>query len=348
MLFKKFLFWCLLIPLCLCTGCWDVEEVNHRAVSNALYFDVGRQDTVEMGVDTNVDGTLQPPINTMEQQFEKIHGVISAEGKSSIEAWSQLRDITDSLDFIGRLPFIPGNINLLVTKEDPKKLLDLKNRSNYIPGNYIDQYFETSYTNTLTKPIKLFEVFSRTDNKTADPYLPLIATSQRNYIITGIAVFSGNRMVGELDRHETYIFTLLGGGATGLLTVPAGDDRIISFLQLNSKSKIHPKINPDGSIIFDVNIEARAMTVETNPSMGEIKLEDKKRLDRMAGSYVKRETEKLLAKLQRLDSDPVGFGEKFRSRYPSQWEQLDWRHVFPQVKFNVNEKFNTKNTGVFR
>ena len=372
MLLKKFLLGCLLIPLCLCAGCWDVDEINHRAASNVLYFDLGREEKLQMGIDLHVDGTLQPPINDMGQQFVKNHGVILAEGKSSVEAWSKLQamtsrniylgqlraivlsdeyakqDITDSLDFIGRLPSIPGNIDLLITKENPKELLDLKNRSNYIPGNYIDQHFESTFTKTLTKPVRLFEIFSRTDNKTADPYFPLISTSQENYFISGTAVFSGKRMVGELDQQETYAFTLLGGGTTGLLTVPAGENETVSYLQLNSRSKIHPKINPDGSIAFDVNVKAQSMTVETNPSRGEIGLEDKKRLDLMAGNYLQGEIEKLLVKLQQLNSDPVGFGEKFRSKYPDRWEQIDWRQAFPQAQFNVEVEFNTQNTGVFR
>lgn len=371
MLLKKLVFVCLMIPVFLCSGCWDVEEVNHRATPNALYFDVGEQDNVQLGINMHVPGTLQPPINNMEHQFEKNHSVLFAEGKSSVEAWSKLqtmtsrniffgqlsaiivsdkyaaRDIADSLDFIGRIPVVSGDTQLLITKDDPKELLELKNKGNFIPGNYIEQYFQSPYKAMMAKPIKLFEVLARTDNKTADPYFPMISSAQGNYVISRTAVFSGNRMVGELDQQETQAFSMLTGASTGLLSVPVGENDIVSYLLTDTKNKIVPHYTNGGTLAFDIQVEVEGIVTETNPYRGPLEMEDKKRMDRAAEDYLQGKTEKLLVKLQGLNSDPVGFGEKLRSRYPDRWENTDWHQVFPQVQFSVDVKFNTKETGLF-
>lgn len=59
-------------------------------------------------------------------------------------------------------------------------------------------------------------------------------------------------------------------------------------------------------------------------------------------------TETVDREIQGLESDPVGFGDKFRIAYPSQWEKIDWRHVYPGAKFVVNTNFTLKQTGLFR
>ncbi|MFZ5943182.1 MAG: Ger(x)C family spore germination protein [Bacillota bacterium] len=362
----------LLILVFLSTGCWDVEEVNRRALPNVLFLDIGQTDKVQMGIDLHVPGTLQPPVNTMEQQFEKNHGILYTEGRGLLEAWSKLQtnvsrhvffgqlraiiiseqfakqDLEDSLDFIGRIPFIPSDASMLVTKEDIQSLVDLKNNSNFIPGNYIAQYFQSFYKKSLAKPIYVWEVFARIDNKTADPYFPIISTNQGNYVISGLALFSETRMVGELNQQETYAFSILDGGSIGYFTVPLEDKKHLAFLQMRGKSKIVPRYNGEDNIVFEIEIKAEGMVAEINPYQGQLTLKDKKKFDEAAANYIQQEVEKLLQKLTQLNTDPVGFGEKFRGKYPDLWEKTDWEKVYPNTKFIVKTKFNTRKTGLFR
>ena len=73
-----------------------------------------------------------------------------------------------------------------------------------------------------------------------DVYLPLIEISQGMYRIAGMALFSGTRMVGELDEQETEVLSLLLGTQDGYLTVTSGS-QLIGFFHVQSKSKIEPK-----------------------------------------------------------------------------------------------------------
>ena len=70
--------------------------------------------------------------------------------------------------------------------------------------------------------------------------------------------------------------------------------------------------------------------------------------EKRAKNYTKREIEKLLEKLGQLNSDPVGFGDRVRIKYPDFWEKIDWHRTFPEVKFRVETEFTNKTTGVFR
>jgi len=80
----------------------------------------------------------------------------------------------------------------------------------------------------------------------------------------------------------------------------------------------------------------------------EILPEDKKVIERQAEALLKRKIETLIGKLQGLNSDPVGFEDKFRIAYPRQWKKIDWYQVYSGAKFNVDIKFTLKETGLFR
>lgn len=221
----------MLIPFL--TGCWDVEEISKRGIANTVFFDTGNSKQHKMGVVLGVPGTEVPPIVGTIQQFEKRHYVITGEGESYLEAWTEVqattvrniffgqtraivlsdelarKNINDTLDFIGRIPLIPPNTRVLIAKEDPKKLFEMKNRDNFSPGNYIDFYFESRPIRSLAIPVELWRVSSIIDENAGDPFIPLITASQHNYRIAGIALFSQNRMVGELSRDETQTLAYL-------------------------------------------------------------------------------------------------------------------------------------------
>ncbi len=63
---------------------------------------------------------------------------------------------------------------------------------------------------------------------------------------------------------------------------------------------------------------------------------------------MKQEMERLIAKLQSLNTDPVGFGGKFRIAYPREWEDIDWNKVYPNAEITVDANFTVKETGLFR
>ena len=115
-----------------------------------------------MGVVLNIPGTQAPTNVGTYQQFNKRNFVVTGTGDSIVNAWTEVqansfrdiffgqmravvlserlarKNINDYLDFIGRIPLVPPNTIVLVAKDDPEKLLDLKNQPNELPGNYFD------------------------------------------------------------------------------------------------------------------------------------------------------------------------------------------------------------------
>lgn len=366
----------LVILLCfsiitLTAGCWDVEEINRRGIADAIFFDTGTDKQFKIGISIPTPGTHIPPVQGTTQQFEKRHGVITGDGNSVLEAWTEVQsnvarnsffgqlravviseeaargNINNLLDFIGRIPLIPPNTNVLVTKSDPEKLLDFKNEGNYIPGNYIDSYFQIPAKRTLALPLDLWQVYSILDKKWQDVYLPIIEKSQDNYKIAGSALFSGTRMAGELNMEETQTLSLINGSDVGYLTVPLSGGELVALYKIKSKTKIEPIVSENDTLTFNLKIDIGSGVVESQPHK-EITMEEKKKIEKESEDLTKRKVEGLLTKLQSLNSDPIGFGGKYRIKYPEQWEQIDWHQIYPGVNFTVETEVSIKSTGLFR
>ncbi|PKM80020.1 MAG: hypothetical protein CVU89_15645 [Firmicutes bacterium HGW-Firmicutes-14] len=369
---KKYLILILLVSIFM-PGCWDIEEVNNRSSVGVLFLDTGSQQKVKLGAVFPVPGTLLPPVVGMEQQFEKRHIVLTAEGSDITDAWSnlasavsrtiffgQLRviiisdeyarmNIDNFLDFTGRMPNMPMNIPLLVTKSDPEKLMEIKNNTNFVPGNFIGLYLQSPRKKPLAMPGVLWEVFADLDNKTSDPFMPMIEEYQKNYRIAGLAVFSGPRMVGEINMKETETAALIRDVPFGFLTAPLGDNEgLISYRDIRSRTKIIPEIDNKGVLTFTVRTDVTGKVSELNPTKKEITLQEKKQFETKTAELIRKDINGLLQKLQQLNSDPLGFGEKFRAAYPLIWEKINWHDVYPAARFEVKANFKIVQTGMYR
>ena len=353
------------------TGCWDVKEINRRGIADSILFDIGDSSLFKMGVSMPIPGTQIPPVAGTSQQFHKRHYTISGEGLSVLAAWTEVKsnsardiffgqvraiiiseeaarkNINDILDFVGRVPLLPPNTNILITKQDPAETLDFKNVENFIPGDYVDFYFQTTDKRTLALPINLWRLNSMLDKNWQDPYLPIIELKEDTYRIAGTAVFSGSRMAGELDKDETQTLALIKGTDSGFLNFSTDKGIIVSLYKVKSKTKIEPTISDDGKIIFNLKTKIAGGIVESQPHR-EITINEKKKIEEEAARLTKIKMENVLSRLQKMNSDPVGLGGKYRIKYPREWQEIDWRQVYPTVNFIVDTEFSIKSTGLFR
>lgn len=364
-----------LLPLLLCClmleGCWDVEEVNRRATVDTLFLDFDRTGRVRMGGSFQIPGTLLPPYNEAEQLLTKRHHMLYGEGQGALDAWKELqthtmrgifftqlraliiseayarKDLPGLLDFIDRAGEVPTNIDVLITGTDPRDLLSMKINNNIVPGNYIADYFQIPYKRTLAKPIKLWQVEAILLNGTSDLYLPYIEPSQGQYRIAGEAVFAKDAWAGKLSVAETQLMSMLQGSSGGYLTVPLGGEKLAAFGDVSSRARIEVTRLRNGTLQFEIKLRVEGVLRETRPKIPRVTLGDEKYYINRAERLLERNVQEFLRKLQNLGSDPIGFGNKVRIKYPRYWRRIDWHQVFPRATFRVRVDFTIKNTGMF-
>ncbi|HEX3046020.1 MAG TPA: Ger(x)C family spore germination protein [Bacillota bacterium] len=367
----KFLIIILLI-VSFCPGCWDVEEVNRRATGSVLFLDTVASGKVRMGMSFPMPGTQLPPYGATEQEFFKRHFVVEAEGRGVLDVLKELQVKTmrtvdfgslqavifterylsqgrlgDLYDFVDRSIAINENAVLFLCKSDPAALLAMKLNNNTTPGSYIATYFQSHYKHGLVTMAKLWKVSSDEINGDSDVFLPYIELADGQYRIAGTGLFSQERYQGELDIDETQFLMMMRGQGPGYLTIPlnTGGDSLIAFSNLISAVKIKPQMGRDGKALLAISMNVTGWLQEMKPRRVNLTPGELKAFNVKTQAFIRQKIVSLLRKLQKLNSDPVGFGEKVRARDPDFAEKHNWHRVYQKATFQVKVKFTLVNTG---
>lgn len=170
--------------------------------------------------------------------------------------------------------------------------------------------------------------------------------------IMGSAVFSSDKMVGELDGEETAYYLMLIGRynyANWSFTDPK---HLNSFISLNIKQNRKPSIKvklADGKPIIDINLdlEADILSIQSGENyelpgrIGEV--------ESYVSGVIKKDLMLTLNKCtKQFKTDIFGFGKKAKYLVWTwdQWEKMNWHSIFPYSKFNPEISLKIRRPGL--
>ncbi len=178
----------------------------------------------------------------------------------------------------------------------------------------------------------------------------VLANKKNKSEAMGTAVFSGDKMVGELSNVETEIYNILDGSfiynyntfyseeypkEPMVMTVRQYKPPTISLKIKDKKPEIYVKINMEGSLV----------SVAGNYLLEEDIYKNEKRIE----GYIKKDVEKFLYKTSKdLGTDILGFGTRAKKEFInySEFEKFDWPKAYKDAEFQVDVDFSIRRTGL--
>ncbi|HEX2953526.1 MAG TPA: Ger(x)C family spore germination protein [Bacillota bacterium] len=368
-------FWLVIIILSITVlpGCWDFQEVDKLSFATTIGVDRGQKEAINVSIQIPIVQAGLPPVITGGKEAKKfflidqtadtvgnaldsleiksVRSIVFNQAKSVIinEAIAR-QDIRPVLDHFVRTTQMPLPAFILitdgVTAEDVLKFDPVQN---LLPGMMFIYAGQAATKYDMTCFIQHWEFQQKLIHRSKDPYAPLISLDKthRVYVISDLAVFSGNRMVGKLSGKEVEIFGLLiGVQKSGMMifNIPGGK---ITLRNVHGTSKIKVRMK-HGKPTFKVNTTVFGSITEVLPSRTTIAPRDIKRFEKIIARQIRNREIKLMKKLQGYNSDIVDFGEEFRVQHPYIWKKTKWRAVYPTVPFEVNTKVKIDGDGRFR
>lgn len=155
-------------------------------------------------------------------------------------------------------------------------------------------------------------------------------------IINGTALFREDKLIGQLDRHESRgLLWLRGEVREGQIKFPLPDDpdRSISTEIIKTKTEVKPVIR-DGELLIQVKISADTVVEEVQGHFPFDRAENIKRLEKAQNQAIVRDIEAALVRAQKeFQSDAFGFGDAVHRQNPEVWQQIEaeWTDIFPSV-----------------
>lgn len=189
----------------------------------------------------------------------------------------------------------------------------------------------------------------------SDPFLPYIEQKGDGIRIKGVALLKNDQFVGWVKPEKAFYIKLLRDQfRTGLFQTSIStkglksmnprekqkEDVVPIVLDtIQSSKKI--KLVSENPLTFEVNVKIRSRLTEMRQK---VDLESKEVI-RIIESEIEKKMEKemgeLVKLLQKLEVDPIGFGEKYRSQ--SHFRKMDkehWRKLYKKAKFTYQVKMD--------
>ncbi|MDR6554141.1 Ger(x)C family spore germination protein [Paenibacillus qinlingensis] len=184
---------------------------------------------------------------------------------------------------------------------------------------------------------------------TADPMVPVLQRNGDTVELKDVAVFNGDKMVGTIDPKEAFFLKTIrdrykaGSIELSLDTNQLGDiaknvkDKTVRVVVENIASDSTKKLISLYPLKFQVAIKMKGVLTETSEQfdLGQAKVIEalQKQMNKQAEEHI----QTLLKKLTALGSDPIGFGEIYRSQvYRSNLTSDVWHEMYPTASYDVN------------
>ncbi|MGE5529535.1 MAG: Ger(x)C family spore germination protein [Patescibacteria group bacterium] len=363
----------LFLPGCLfLTGCWDLEEVDHRAFATTIGIDAAPRGRVLLSAQIPMPQRMLPPgsqggrtgktFNTVAITGETVRDAFGAmqtkayrwlviqQNKSVVLGEAAARaGATRYMDWLSRSPKAPPQALVYVADgRTAREILDFSPQQETLPGLQFIRSAETeSKYQTNHVPVWLFR--QKLVHKSKDPYAPLIGLDehQGHYVQAGLAVFSSDRLAGKLGLDETAMFSLLTSHAhAGVLSValPAGGR--LTLRNFRGTTEIEA-LAVRGMPFFVLRVKVSGAITEMTSGRTRLAPRDVEGLERAVVRHLRPRLAAVVRKLQRWNADVIDLGEQLRVQRPALWRRIDWRAVYPAAGVRVEVEAEIKKSGVF-
>lgn len=345
---KKIIF-ILLITLFL-GGCYDYQELNDLAIISGIAIDYEDDyevtfEVLESQKESNEKASyVKATGKTISEAFAKaslkIHKeVYFAHVKvilfSEEIAKNYMQDVTD---YILREPNI-RNIFYPLIVLDGKASLILENKNEASPVTSVA--LEKALTNNRSTPkIAINMDFETMMNNFVDPkkdaYLNTIKKDETTFALSGMALFKGYQMVGQLNEQETSLFNLLKNTSDNTfikMACPFKEDKTITIdLYHNRDTDI--KVKEDNIVI---NSSLKGSVIEDNCEIDFRTSSSYEELSHTFSDEIKKEINHLIKKIQNLQSDVLEFQNIYYQKERKELTNWYLKDTLVNIDLDINK-----------
>lgn len=368
----------LILQLLFATGCWDLLELNKRAIVVGLGFDSSpNEDKILISVQIIDPSNIKTPqtagggdgqpywiaTNESTTVFEGMRAMTHVSSRKLFFPHNQIiifgedlakKGIKDYLDLLMRDYEFRETNWIIVSEGKAQDILDTKTRVNNISAFFIRDLITGRKFSSQAMAINIKDLARKITSKSTAPiasYIYLENTGQEKRLnLSRTAVFDNNmNMVGTLNNYESRgLLWVLGEVKSGIIVVESPNGKGNYSLEIPKvKSKIIPEFK-DGKPTITVRVKESSNLGETSCLEDLTKPEVWELMDSLQNEAIHQEISIALNKAQELKADIFGFGEAFHKKYPRLWNEMEpnWQEIFTSLEVNIIVESKVKNPGV--
>lgn len=169
-------------------------------------------------------------------------------------------------------------------------------------------------------------------------------------IISGTAVFKGDKLVGYLNSEETMDLLFIKNKVNGgVIVIKNSNEDDGDSLEIDKSTTTLKPVISNGEVKMQINIKCTAILGENNTSYDYGSAEGIEKLQQKANETLKSDIKNLISKVQtQYDSDIFGFGREIYRQDYSSWQELKpkWDEIFKSLQCDVKTDVEIKSTAI--
>ncbi|MFD2116723.1 Ger(x)C family spore germination protein [Paenibacillus yanchengensis] len=173
--------------------------------------------------------------------------------------------------------------------------------------------------------------------------------NETNILLNGLAVFKDDKLIGLLNESESRGYSILTNQLHQTISVLDCEDGngVITLQTLRSKSKIKANKKADGRFQIEVPVRVEADVISSECSFTLTAAETLTKIEEMTGKKLISNTNKMIQRTKKLNSDIVGFGAAIRRAYPDDWKKIQetGENYYKQLEIKVIPEIHIRRIG---
>ena len=360
-------------------GCWDYEAINTRSPMIGLGIDPAEDDPEKIRV------TMQFPIlsrSTVGQTEGEKSGQTSAFQNQSAESYSlseafravqlkmdheideaQLRVIVLSGQLSGeamdnviaqlmRLPKVNRLAFIVMTKKSAQTIVSTHG-TEAAPMDFVQKAFMVRQQGYSINR-QLWQYWRDSTQLGVVPVIPIITTkntgddAESGLAFDGVEVYRDNKPTLVLSKKETLFVNLLMGNVRDMgFDIPIGHG-VMSLTDVRAKSRVRCTTTGSSIVLVDHVRVISTLGKIPDPSPKPLPPTQVTKLESEISQYLTQQLASTLEKLQKQQTDVVGFGRSYLQAHPEEEDRLkqQWGEMFQHAKLDVNVRVIIRSKGM--
>lgn len=273
------------------------------------------------------------------------------------------------VDFFLREGETRETMDIALSKDDPRNILEILLPQEKISANGIDQMFRKTEDNlSSVKRVRLSEFAKSFVSSSANAIAPEIkimgkggekqlsvdslkeTTKSLILKIGDIGVFKKAKLTGWLEQSESKGINWLNNDIKNTVipfSCSENAETTSTFQVERSKTKIKPSINGD-KITISATIQPEGVLNETGCDLDLTQPKNIQKLEREIEKQIERDIYKTWEAAKELQADVFNFGGKIHAKYPDKWKTLkpEWDQKLTEIELNLTINASVERTGM--
>lgn len=354
------------------TACWDKRLLKEHSLILAIGYDLNDDNTISKTVsfpreilndesaeqesDSEVLTTSGNTVGAADIELERLLAQKFDRSKARVlligESLAKY-GMYPTLDSMYRDPRGPLNATVAIIKKRAEEGLTIQKNQSFFTSEFYFDLLKSSEDSGIIKRENIQSICPVLLSGRKDIALPVINISdEKSAYLEGLALFSGDKMTGQLDEDQSIMYLLLTKEVSQNVTFNFHIDHdaknyaknFVTFAVRKEKRKFNvykekDEIKATVDIHLQIDIEEYAHDyLEKEATQKKLSSEISRQLTDLG-----KET---IATVQKANNDALGIGEKVKAHYYSTWEKLNWREVYPQVPIDLTVEVDIVQHGI--